>query len=91
MIRYFIVSIIGGVLFGVMDAGISANSYAREVYEVYRPIARTHVNIAAGIMIDLGYGFVMAGLFLLLYSSLPGETGLVKGLSYGALAWFFRK
>jgi len=28
--------------------------------------------------------------FLLLYKSLPGETGLVKGLSFAILVWFFR-
>lgn len=32
----------------------------------------------------------MAGVFLLLYSSLPGEAGWMKGLSYGLLIWFFR-
>jgi len=41
-------------------------------------------------MIDLVYGFVMAGVFLLLYKSLPGETGLVKGVSFACLVWFFR-
>jgi len=29
-------------------------------------------------------------LFLLLYKSLPGETGLLKGLSFAGIAWFFR-
>jgi hypothetical protein len=28
--------------------------------------------------------------FLLLYPSLLGETGMVKGLSFAILAWFFR-
>ncbi len=43
-----------------------------------------------GIVIDLVFGFVMAGIFLLLYNSLPGETGLIKGLSFAVMAWFFR-
>jgi hypothetical protein len=33
---------------------------------------------------------MMAGIFLFLYKSLPGETGLVKGLSFALLVWFFR-
>ena len=41
-------------------------------------------------MIDLLYGFVMAGVFLLFYKSLPGEAGLVKGISFALLVWFFR-
>lgn len=32
----------------------------------------------------------MAGVFLLLYPSLPGESGLLKGVSFAILAWFFR-
>ncbi len=90
MVRYVIVSIASGILFGILDAAINANPLAQRLYEVYRPIARTSINPIAGILIDLVYGFVMAGVFLLLYKSLPGETGLVKGASFGVLAWFFR-
>lgn len=90
MITYIIISIIGGILFGLLDAVINANPLARRLFEVYKPIAKTSLNPLAGILIDLVYGFVMAGLFLLLYNSLPGETGLIKGLSFAVLGWFFR-
>ena len=90
MIRYIIVSIISGILFGVLDGVINANPLAQRLYEVYKPIAKTSINPLAGIMIDLVYGFVMAGVFLLLYKSLPGGTGLVKGMSFAFLVWFFR-
>jgi len=90
MIGYIIVSIISGILFGVLDGVINANPLAQRLYEVYKPIAKTSFNPLAGIVIDLVYGFVMAGVFLLLYKSLPGETGLVKGISFACLVWFFR-
>ena len=90
MIGYILVSIISGILFGVLDGVINANPLAQKLYEVYKPIAKTSINPLAGIMIDLVYGFVMAGVFLLLYKSLPGETGLVKGVSFACLVWFFR-
>ena len=90
MIRYIIVSVVSGILFGVLDGVINANPLAQRLYEVYKPIARTSINPLAGILIDLVYGFVMAGVFLLLYESLPGGTGLVKGVSFALLAWFFR-
>ncbi len=48
------------------------------------------MNFVAGIAIDIFYGFAMAAIFLLLYASLPGETGLVKGITFGVMAWFFR-
>ena len=90
MITYIIVSIISGVLFGVLDGLINVNPVAQSLYEVYKPIAKTSINALAGITIDLIYGFVMAGVFLLLYQSLPGEAGLVKGVCFAILIWFFR-
>jgi len=90
MIRYIVVSIVGGILFGVLDGVINANPLAQRLYRVYQPIARPSIDPVAGILIDLVYGFVMAGVFLLLYTSLPGETGLVKGISFALLVWFFR-
>jgi hypothetical protein len=90
MIRYIIVSIVSGVLFGILDGLMNANPLARKLYAVYKPIERISVNVPAGVAIDLVYGFVLAGVFLLLYNSLPGEAGLLKGLSFAVLIWFFR-
>ncbi len=90
MLRYIIVSVVGGILFGAMDGLINANAFAQKLFAVYQPIARTTVNVPAGIVIDLAYGFIMAGLFLLLYQSLPGKAGIVKGLCYALIVWFFR-
>ncbi|UCH09211.1 MAG: hypothetical protein JSU61_08180 [Fidelibacterota bacterium] len=90
MIRYIIVSVGSGILFGLMDGLMNANPLARRLFEVYKPIARTSINVPVGLVIDLAYGFIMAAIFLLLYNSLPGETGLVKGLSFAGMAWFFR-
>jgi hypothetical protein len=90
MISYVIVSFVSGILFGVLDSLINANPFARKLNEVYKPIAKTSINIPAGVVIDLIYGFAMAGIFLILYNSLPGGTGLVKGISFACLAWFFR-
>lgn len=87
---YIIVSVISGILFGVMDGVINANPLAARLYAVYKPIARTSINVPAGVVVDLIYGFVMAGVFLILYNSLPGEPGMVKGISFALLAWFFR-
>lgn len=90
MIRYILVSVVSGILFAILDGVINANPLAQRLYAVFKPIARTSINPLAGILIDLAYGFIMAGFFLLLYKSLPGETGLVKGVSFALLAWFFR-
>ena len=90
MTTYVIVSIAGGILFAILDGLINANPVAQRLYDVYKPIARTSLNVVASIVIDLAYGFIMAGMFLLLYTSLPGGTGMAKGLSFAILVWFFR-
>jgi hypothetical protein len=90
MWSYILVSLAAGLLFGILDGVINANPLAQRLYEAYKPIAKTSVNAVAGIAIDLVYGFVMAGLFLLLRKSLPSGAGWLKGLSFGLIAWFFR-
>lgn len=88
--RYVIVSVASGILFGLLDALINANPLAMRLYAVYQPIVRPSINVLAGIMIDLAYGFIMAAAFLLLNESLPGQTGIAKGLAFALLVWFFR-
>ena len=90
MLGYILVSIVSGILFAILDGVINANPLAQRLYAVYKPIARTSINPLAGMVIDLAYGFIMAGVFLLLYNNLPGETGLLKGVSFAFLVWFFR-
>ena len=90
MIRYIVVSLVSGILFGVMDGVIHANPLAQKLFEVYRPIARTSLNVVAGSLIDLAYGFILAAVFLIIYEGLPGHSGIVKGLSYALMIWFFR-
>jgi len=90
MTRYILASIVSGMLFVVMDGLINANPLAEVIYEAYKPILRTSVNGIAGIVIDLAYGFIMAAIFLVLYSSLPGQKGLAKGVGFGFMVWFFR-
>jgi hypothetical protein len=90
LLRYIIVSIISGILFGILDALINANPIAQRLYQVYKPIAKTTLNPILGILIDLVYGFAMAAIFILLSDSLPGSVGLLKGISFALMAWFFR-
>ncbi len=87
---YIIVSIGGGILFAIMDAAINANPLAQKLYQVYKPIAKTSLNPILGMVIDLVFGFIMAGIFWLLYPGLPGGAGVLKGLSFGGMMWFFR-
>ena len=90
MTNYFIVSIASGILFGVLDGLINANPIAIKLFEAYKPIARTSVNFVAGMIIDVLFGFILAALFWLLWASLPGEAGLVKGVSFALMVWFLR-
>ena len=90
MLRYVIVSLGGGILFGIMDGLINGNSLAQKLYAVFDPVMKKTVNVPAGIVIDLIYGFALAGIFLLLYQSLPGDSGWLKGITFGCIIFFFR-
>jgi hypothetical protein len=90
MTSYILISVISGILFGVLDGLINANPLAIKLFEVYNPIAKTSLNFVAGILIDLAYGFILAALFLLVYPGLPGEVGLAKGVSFALMVWFLR-
>ncbi len=90
MPRFIVVSIAAGLMFAVLDGLLNANPLGQRLYEVYRPIARPSMNFIAGVVIDLAYGFLMALIFMLLYQSLPGGSGWIKGTSFGLLVWFFR-
>jgi hypothetical protein len=90
MIRTILVGLGSGILFGVLDALVNSNPLAQKLLSVFKPIARTKFNPAVAVTIDLAFGLVMAWLILLLYPALPGDSGLVKGLAFGLLVWFFR-
>ncbi len=89
MLRYIAISVSSGLILGFLDGLINANPYAQKLFAVYKPIAKSSVNIALGFGIDILYGFVMAGVFLLVHKSLPGQTALLKGLSFGLIVSFF--
>jgi hypothetical protein len=90
MRNVIIIGIASGILFGLLDGMINANPVAVNLYAVFSPIARQSINIPAGMVIDVLFGFVLAGLFLLLYRSLPGSTGLKKGIAFAIIVWFLR-
>ncbi len=89
-LTYIALSLVSGILFGVMDGLLNGNPLAARLLAVYKPIARSAISIPAGVLIDLAYGFIMAAIFLVLYRALPGVSGVLKGLSFGVLAWVFR-
>jgi len=90
MTNYLVISLVSGILMGVLDGFINGNSFAARLYQVYKPIFRDTVNIPVGFAIDIFFGFLLAGVFLVIYPGLPGASGLLKGLSYGVLVWLFR-
>ena len=88
--RFFIVATSSGLLFAVLDGAINANPLAVRLLEFYKPLARTTINVPLGVAIDLAYGFLLAGLFLLLFRSLPGQSALIKGVSFALIVWLLR-
>jgi len=90
MLRFIISALLTGILFGTMDGLINGNPFAVKLMECYQPIARQSINIPAGLVIDLVYGFIISGIFLLIMPVLPTDYGIIKGLTFGLGIWFFR-
>jgi len=90
MIRFIITAVLTGLFFGILDGLINGNPYAARLMECYRPIARQRINIPAGLLVDLIYGFVISGLYVILIPVFPYESGILKGITFGAGIWFFR-
>jgi hypothetical protein len=90
VIKYIIASVVSGFAFGLLDGIINANPLAVKLLEAYKPIAKGQANFVFGLAADLVYGFALAGLFLVLYTALPGSSGILKGLSFGVIVWFLR-
>ena len=88
-IRVVAVGVGAGVVFAVLDGILNANPVARHLYAAYRPIARQSVNAPLGLLFDIVSGIVMAVVFVILRTALPGGS-LAKGLIFGLIVWFFR-
>lgn len=90
MVNYIVVSLASGIIFGILDGIINANPLAKKLKDSFKTIRRKSINIPAGFIIDIFYGFIMAGAFIVLYNSLPGASAFVKALFFAILIWFFR-
>jgi hypothetical protein len=90
VIRFLIVGLASGIIFALLDFVLNANPLAQRLSAPYWPIARKAMPLAAAIVIDLLFGFAMAGIFLLLRPAFPGGPVLGAGISFGLLMWFFR-
>ena len=87
--RVLIVGVAVGLAFAVLDAILNANPLAQRLYSAYKPIARQSVNAPLGVAFDLLFGIIMAELLVWLAPALPGGK-VMRGASFGLLAWFFR-
>lgn len=90
MNRYLLTSLLTGLLFGILDGLINGNAYAVQLMDSFKPIARTEINLIAGIVIDLLYGFAICGVYMLIRPALTASSTVVNGLTFGLGMWFFR-
>jgi hypothetical protein len=90
MTRYILVSLGSGLLFVLLDGILNANPIAQRLHRPYGPIARKSMNLVLAVTIDMGYGFIIAGLYLLLYRALPGGPGLIRAVWFAILLWILR-
>lgn len=90
MTRYVLASLGMGILFVLLDVLLNANPLAQRVHRAYEPIARKTLNPLPAVLIDIAYGFVIAGLYLSLRQALPGAGWPAKAASFAAMLWILR-
>ena len=90
MTRYLLASLAVGLLFIVLDVLINVNPLARRLNRALEPVARKTMNPLPAILIDLCYGFLIAGLYWLLHAAMPGPTLIARALSFGLMLWLLR-
>jgi len=90
VVRYFVASFLTGLSFAILDGFINGNPYAVKLMEPFDPITKSAINIPVGVLIDLIYGFIISGIFMVISPALPTGSGIMKGLTYGLGMWFFR-
>jgi hypothetical protein len=91
MEKFLIIGLVSGVLFIVLDMITNVNPFALKLMEDYKPIARKKVNTVLAMSVDIMYGFVLTGIYLLLKNSLPADSFLQNILQYTLLIWFLRE
>ena len=87
---YILVSVGSGLLLAVLDAVFNANPYAQRLYSAYGPIARKSIPIVRGILIDIAFGFLLAGFYLILYRAMPVRPGIPRSIAFGFIVWVLR-
>ncbi|MFH1784658.1 MAG: hypothetical protein ABH868_07220 [bacterium] len=88
--------IVGGIFIGllllfsgVMSGFLSVSVFKLPIFVCDSTLWHQQFNPALSVFLDIIYGIILAGLFNLLYMSIPGE-GLMKGISFGLIVWFFK-
>ena len=88
--------IIGGIFIGLLmlASGVMSGFFSVAVFKLPIFVSdstlwRREFNPALSILLDITYGIILAGLFNLLYMSIPGK-GVLKGIAFGLIIWFFK-
>jgi hypothetical protein len=63
---------------------------ATRLLDEFSPIAKSTINIPAGVLVDFIFGFGISAIFLLIRDSVPGKSRIMKGINFGLGLWFLR-
>ncbi len=77
------------IVLGVVSGFFSVNVFKMPMFVSDSTLWRQEFNPYLSVSLDIIYGIILAGLFNLLYMSIPGE-GIMKGIAFGLIIWFFK-
>jgi hypothetical protein len=88
--RFILTGIVASILFLLLDAvfGVVGGIVGEQVFGIPSS-APDESKMGLGLLFELINGFMLAGIYALIHTSLPGD-GWRKGLSYGLIVWGLR-
>lgn len=88
MVRYSLISVLAGSIMLVFDVVFVNNEFARRISIPLDPIRRKKNTFTRNLAVNISFGFIFAGFYLMSYRSLPGlPNSLFRSIYFAIMVW----
>jgi len=88
MVRYALISVLAGSIMLILDAVFDNSEFAKRISLPLNPIRRKNNTLARSLAVNISFGFIFAGFYLISYRSLPGLPGsFFRSLYFATIVW----
>lgn len=88
MVSYFLISVLAGSIMLIIDVVFVNNEFAKRISNPLDSIQRKNNKFARNLAVNISFGFVFAGFYLMSYRSLPGLPGsFFRSFYFASMVW----